>query len=262
MLKQPTRISNVDKQAMLLTVEGSGTISQVDGEQDGFKGQGFKHFDSWREARTSISAGLAQNDNQRILVTGSQNSFKSTFLVYLVNHVVSSMDKEVYMLDVDLGQPIFGLPGSMSLVKVTQPILCNNFAEAQYEMIAQSWLDRASPIGDIEGFLASAKTLMTHLPKRSLLFINTGGWIDGLGAEILQNLAAQICSVNKIIHMTNGAKSSQSNEFVDAAKAGGVDCLEVVSDKQALETTQVKGSVARNRRIMNALLGPQLAFGE
>lgn len=221
------------------------------------------HFDSWREARKLISDGMKDVTSAKIIVTGAQNSFKSTFLAYLVNHLLScKAANEVYLLDVDLGQPIFGMPGSMSLVRVTEPILCNSFAEVNYEMIAQSWLDRASPIGDIEGFLASAKRLMSSLPAECLTLVNTGGWIDGLGAEILHNLARNIVVATKVINMTTGAKSSQQNEFVDLARAAGVDCIEVVSDKQALETTQVKGSVARNRRILNALLGRDLAFGE
>ena len=51
-----------------------------------------------------------QNSNDIVCVLGPQNVGKSTFVNYLLNTMISG-EKDVYLLDLDCGQPNFVLPG-------------------------------------------------------------------------------------------------------------------------------------------------------
>ena len=55
-----------------------------------------------------------------------------------------------------------------------------------------------------------------------------------------------------------GGKSGVKNELAEAWKLKNAPIIEVASDKSAVETMNVKGSVARNKRFMNALLTKQV----
>uniref|UniRef100_A0AC35UDU3 Peptidylglycine monooxygenase n=1 Tax=Rhabditophanes sp. KR3021 TaxID=114890 RepID=A0AC35UDU3_9BILA len=60
---------------------------------------------------------------QRILALGADNSGKSTFNRYIANRLLSGGNKNVYWLDLDIGNPEFTVPCVMSLSKVEEPIL-------------------------------------------------------------------------------------------------------------------------------------------
>ena len=51
-----------------------------------------------------------------------------------------------------------------------------------------------------------------------------------------------------------GGKSGIKNEFAEAWRQSNAPIIEINSDKSVIETMNVKGSVARNKRFMNALL--------
>ena len=151
-----------------------------------------------------------------------------------------------------MGQPIFGLPGTVSLIELRKPVLCNYFSDSEHTVLAQSWLDHASPIGDVHGFMLCVTEIVKMIDSDTLLLVNTGGWVDGLGAEVLQQLSTLLKPHGAISML--GGKSGIKNEFAEAWKQSNAPIIEVNSDKSAIETMNVKGTVARNKRFMNALL--------
>ena len=64
---------------------------------------------SWRQSMESIVKQVF--NNTFILVNGVVNSGKSTFISCLVNQLHSLCDKEVFILDLDPGQPNYNLAG-------------------------------------------------------------------------------------------------------------------------------------------------------
>lgn len=64
---------------------------------------------SWRESLSYIVN--KSNDNTIILINGVVNSGKSTFSSCLINQLLSQTDKEVFLLDLDPGQPNYNLAG-------------------------------------------------------------------------------------------------------------------------------------------------------
>lgn len=62
----------------------------------------------------------------RTVLIGGKSVGKSTFLRYMVNKSLTKWEK-VLVLDFDLGQSEFTLPGCVSAVLVEQPLLGTNF---------------------------------------------------------------------------------------------------------------------------------------
>ena len=62
----------------------------------------------------------------KVLVNGPINSGQSTFIKYLSNNLLLNELEEIFVLDCDPGRPIYTLPGCISLIRVTGPILTNN----------------------------------------------------------------------------------------------------------------------------------------
>ena len=62
----------------------------------------------------------------KVLVNGPVNSGTSTFIKYLVNNLLLNELEEIFVLDCDPGRPIYTLPGCVSLMRATGPILTNN----------------------------------------------------------------------------------------------------------------------------------------
>ena len=60
-------------------------------------------------------------------MTGRKNSGKSAFCRALINAVLSRKHpRRVFLLDADVGQPVFGTPFSMSLLRFSDPLFSND----------------------------------------------------------------------------------------------------------------------------------------
>ena len=80
--------------------------------------------DSWRTNLEEICETL--NFRNKIIITGVQNSFKSTFTSCLINNIIGKFDKQVYILELDPGQPNYTLAGQLCLLKINEKILTNS----------------------------------------------------------------------------------------------------------------------------------------
>lgn len=66
----------------------------------------------------------------RLFVCGGKGTGKSTFLRYAVNKLLNSFKKVVY-IDLDPGQPEFGVPGTISVTVVEKPLLGPNYTHSE-----------------------------------------------------------------------------------------------------------------------------------
>lgn len=62
----------------------------------------------------------------KILFAGYKNSGKSTMMRYYINRCLNKWDK-ILVLDFDIGQSEFSMPGCVSAFIVTSPLLGPNF---------------------------------------------------------------------------------------------------------------------------------------
>uniref|UniRef100_A0AC35F3Z5 Polyribonucleotide 5'-hydroxyl-kinase Clp1 P-loop domain-containing protein n=1 Tax=Panagrolaimus sp. PS1159 TaxID=55785 RepID=A0AC35F3Z5_9BILA len=115
------------------------------------------------------------------MIIGAKYSGKSTISKELCNILLSTKPHEastIYYLDCDVGQSEFTPPGLISIVKIDKPILSMFYF----------------PGGDLDLYISILKQCFTEFfeisqhDANALLLINTLGWVENFGKEILDNL--------------------------------------------------------------------------
>lgn len=137
----------------------------------------------------------------RVMFVGAKNSGKSTALRYLTNRLLTT-SQHVGYLECDPGQCEFTAPAILSLHTIKQALLGPPFTHLQNA-------EKAYFLGDVnvedhaENYLKMMAALnrqyrdsLSHLP----LFINTMGWVEGLGLKLLREIA-RITQPTHIIHL-------------------------------------------------------------
>ncbi len=66
---------------------------------------------SWKESLSSIVKSVSENKAEVLLINGVVNSGKSTFATCLINQLLSRTHRDVFVMDLDPGQPNYNLAG-------------------------------------------------------------------------------------------------------------------------------------------------------
>ncbi|KAI8872494.1 hypothetical protein GQ42DRAFT_105216, partial [Ramicandelaber brevisporus] len=140
------------------------------------------------------------------VVCGPLNSGKSTFLRYLINTMLQTHDR-IVLLDTDMGQPEITPPGFVSLNIVQSPLLGPPYANCARVPYRSAFLAKPSPVDVIMEFRTAVTTLMDvyrtkfgvasrggskESAKTIPLVVNTGGWVKGLGLDLLKFTIATV----------------------------------------------------------------------
>ncbi|KAL8806247.1 MAG: hypothetical protein Q9200_005108 [Gallowayella weberi] len=147
------------------------------------------------------------------LICGPKGSGKSTFARMLINGILKS--RSVALLDIDPGQPDFSPPGELSLVQVTSyifgPSFCHpNASDHGFKLIRSHHVGATSPHDDTHNYLRCVLNLFEYyqqlLKVHPLcpLIVNTAGWIQGTGLELVSDLIHQLNLTDVIYTSTLG----------------------------------------------------------
>ncbi|KAJ1454304.1 hypothetical protein M885DRAFT_522154 [Pelagophyceae sp. CCMP2097] len=138
------------------------------------------------------------------VICGRQGAGKSTFARLLVNTRLAK-HATIAVLECDLGQPMLGAPGCISLKLVRKPLLKAPHAHCalpEAETVVQFFLGDVSP-KDAPGAYTNAigkccdawRAYHSDMP----LVVNTCGWIAGLGAELLSAILSLVEPQNTFV---------------------------------------------------------------
>ncbi|KAL8936326.1 MAG: hypothetical protein Q9216_004989 [Gyalolechia sp. 2 TL-2023] len=181
----------------------------------------------WQSLISTLTSQPQPNQPKSMLVCGPKGSGKSTFSRILANTIltnpslISNLDNItkatgcVALLDIDPGQPEFSPPGEVSLLKLnycnfgppfTHPVAITK----RVELIRSHHIAAATPSGDPRHYLECVLNLFLHY--RHLLsrypfcplIVNTTGWIQGSGLELLSDLIRHISPTNVIYTSVQG----------------------------------------------------------
>ena len=128
-----------------------------------------------------------------VLVVGERKCGKSTLCNYLSHQLTSASD--VYLLDVDCGQPFDSMPGFIHLRKVTNRQVANSTTWTGGKIPAECIWMRF--VGDYSSeffpslWMAKVEELLQYTKEKKLkgtLIVNTGGLAKGYGMQSLQSL--------------------------------------------------------------------------
>ncbi|AOA65268.1 Polynucleotide kinase [Komagataella phaffii CBS 7435] len=167
--------------------------------------------DQWKLAMNTVTKG------SRILVIGTKNSGKSTFVTNLINQLLQSTT--VNVMDIDPGQPEFSSQDCISLSEVDSPIFGMNMH--QCKLLVEHYTGFSSPSRQPTRYISAMKALTNyywcHLHKKNLpLLINTPGWIKGFGIELLKDMCSFI-KPTQVIFLTY-PDSDEENELMNSLR--------------------------------------------
>jgi polynucleotide 5'-hydroxyl-kinase GRC3/NOL9 len=163
-----------------------------------------------------------------VLVSGPKSSGKSTFGKLLANRLVTARKgdrtktwKNVSVLDIDPGQPEYGPPGVLSLVSVSKPNLAPSFChpgpEGGYKTVRSHATAAVTPGLDAERFIECVSDLFTTYTQAKSkapgpVVINTPGWVQGTGLDILTTLIESM-DVTEVIYMSQEGPEETVDEL-------------------------------------------------
>ncbi|KAI1385814.1 uncharacterized protein F4822DRAFT_355396 [Hypoxylon trugodes] len=167
-----------------------------------------------------------------VMITGPKSSGKSTFGKILANRLAtekSSGSKQhtyrgVAVLDIDPGQPEYCVAGQIALVFLTEPVFgpsfCRPLPSLEFEIIRSHALASISPASDPELYLEAAMDLMTHYRNalgRYPLIINTPGWIQGTGLDLLTSLITNL-RPTEVVYMSESGPAEAVEALQESCK--------------------------------------------
>ncbi|KAK4664973.1 Polynucleotide 5'-hydroxyl-kinase grc3 [Podospora pseudopauciseta] len=184
----------------------------------------------WNKKLASLIATKRKGASSPIFfLCGPKSSGKSTFGKLLANRLITDRAgnknapwSPIYILDIDPGQPEFGPPGVISLVKLTspnlQPPFCHPTLEPVTSMIRSHAIAAVTPALDPEHFIECVMDLFTTYQtqthpgeeKKPPMVVNTPGWIQGLGLDILSDLVKGIKPTEVVYMSTEGPEETIS----------------------------------------------------
>lgn len=162
-----------------------------------FDYQQIKAWDGALEDQLKISACTVA------MILGPNNSGKSTVLKRLINKLKSRKEtsdhsdaaiSHVVYVDLDPGQTEFSPPGVLTVTKIPvnsgQPLFPVSFANAlnlkpELAVSVAAVSPQADPDAYARAILSIAKLLKANFHQKQPIFVNTMGWISGLGRNLL-----------------------------------------------------------------------------
>ncbi|KEG07407.1 NUC156 family protein [Trypanosoma grayi] len=131
-----------------------------------------------------VIPAIIKHNNGTVVVLGSQGIGKSTLARFLANGLLSQHGV-CYWLDLDLGRPEFGPPGTLSLHRVCRPLLRPSDT-ACVELVRGHYLGGArlrcplAAAAAVERLCAVVELLQRRYP----VVVNTHGWVLSTGRRM------------------------------------------------------------------------------
>uniref|UniRef100_A0A224YW57 Polynucleotide 5'-hydroxyl-kinase GRC3/NOL9 n=1 Tax=Rhipicephalus zambeziensis TaxID=60191 RepID=A0A224YW57_9ACAR len=179
----------------------------------------------WRRRAAALARHLTRNldfgDHQRtvkpegravpcIVVCGRQNTGKSSLLRVLTNSLLNFCSEVLY-LDCDPGQCEFTPPATVSLTRVTEPLLGPPYTHVRTPEKAY-FLGHVSPASQPDSYCTAIRTLIDHARKvapRAPLLVNTMGWVNGLGLSLLVDVIRWLCPTD-LVQLVTKAENGET----------------------------------------------------
>ena len=219
-------------------------LEQLQKSSDDPQQRPLKPFEAPVDWQDQARQCLAASQPLQIFICGPKGSGKSSLTRFLSNALqklreVKSDSKALYLLDLDPGQPEFTCPGELSLIKCQDYNLGFPFThpraspEAGHELIRSQFVGNLSPRTDPDHYYECCiqlfklyKKLCKNEDDHAHVIVNTPGWVQGTGLDILSDLIRTIRPDKVIFTSKDGPEEA-------------VDTLEDVCAQAKVEFNQV-----------------------
>lgn len=135
-------------------------------------------------------------DGKKLIVIGSSDSGKSTFIFYMLKELFSN-GKKIGILDLDIGQSNIGPPGTIGFGVIDKDVNSLNEIEPKKMFFIGSF----SPKGNLLQIIIGGYKLIKEMENMNLdyILIDTTGLVDGFIAEVLKHNKIEILNPNFIV---------------------------------------------------------------
>ncbi|EFX00884.1 RNA processing protein [Grosmannia clavigera kw1407] len=285
-LRKLERLAPVFGQLWNETKEAKETFQILYTPQDGTtRSQGLVSPPEWNKLMAELAAAKRTGSRRSggagvYFVCGPKGSGKSTFSRLLTNRLLTeeaSTGGAVAMLDIDPGQPEFATPGTVSLVRVSEPNLsppfCHPYVASRgspgssgspgsVQRLRAHDLAAASLASDPEHYIACVMDLYGAYQRdqrdqggrRCPLVINTPGWVLGTGLDVLAELVRRM-RPSRVVYMSQDGPE----ETMQGLRAAYVDVPLVALPSQPSEYTS---RTAQHLRAMQTMSYLHLDLGD
>jgi polynucleotide 5'-kinase involved in rRNA processing len=151
-----------------------------------------KNLDSNLIDFTKYEKSVSKLNNNSFSISGKKNSGKTTFLLYLINRLLSNIYAKqrkpfLFLLDCD-SQPLLSMPNCISLIKINKPLFTNFYNEnvKAFEIVQSLYIGDINHINDIDLYIDTFTNVLKLYNSlgNGVLIINTNGNINGLGGLV------------------------------------------------------------------------------
>ncbi|KAI1361144.1 hypothetical protein F5Y08DRAFT_342961 [Xylaria arbuscula] len=230
--------------------EPSETFQILYTSEDGPKRAILQDLKSPPEWNREIAALIASsNQAPSIMVTGPKSSGKSTFGKILTNRLLTGTHQlkrpekaSVVVLDLDPGQPEYCGVGQMALVLITQPVLSPSFCRPldtpAIRKVRSHALASLSPASDPELYAEMALDLITHYRNTHAMYplvINTPGWIQGTGLDLLVSLLGEL-RPSDVVYLSQSGPAETVDALMEACNTTRFSTLPSQPNQNSLRT--------------------------
>ncbi|WXC40594.1 Polynucleotide 5'-hydroxyl-kinase grc3 [Fusarium graminearum] len=184
----------------------------------------------WNKKLSSLVATSRKKPSLSTLICGPKSAGKSTFSRLFLNGLLTDRSQKqgarsVVILDLDPGQPEYAPPGTLSLVFVTKPNLGTPFTHpslknSAFTVVRSHSMASATPAPNPDLYLACATDLFDTYSKHysgAPLIVNTPGWIQGTGLDLLSSLIEKI-KPQEVLYMSEAGPDEAVNALRAATK--------------------------------------------
>jgi len=212
---------------------------------------------------------LIARDHAAVMVCGPKGAGKSTFCRMLANALLSNMPVQqrnikttqssnyVAFLDLDPGQPEYSPPGEISLHMIKAynfgPPFVHPSSQSSNECVSAHHFGYISPKEDPYHYHRCAIDLFSHYKSMSAnnplcpLIVNSSGWIQGSGLELLDNFVRDL-DLTDVIYMSTTGPKEVVNVLCEATAMANVHLHELTS-----HASEVATRTAADMRMMQTL---------
>ncbi|KAK9068658.1 hypothetical protein SSX86_012773 [Deinandra increscens subsp. villosa] len=192
----------------------------------------------WSEAADAIAHG--GSNTLTAFICGPKNSGKSTFSRHLL-HVLLRRHKRVAYLDSDVGQSEFTPPGCLSLTILdretidvkTQPERCFFFGDISSKRDPELYLTYIFALYDhYRKQYGQVSTSSSPSNNGVPLIVNTGGWVKGIGYDVLVDMLKHI-SPSHVVNICISAKSKNLPSGAFWSKDGDAEAITLIEINSA-----------------------------
>lgn len=140
-------------------------------------------------------------DAGRTLVVGSTDTGKSTFCTFLANSSLRN-GQNVAVIDADIGQSDLGPPGSLGLSIINRPLI-----QLETSLVdAMIFIGEISPSSVTDKIIQGILKLEGRVPSKSLLVVNTDGWVNNAEAVNYKVRMANELRPDLVIGLAEGSE--------------------------------------------------------